>query len=186
MVKNYLNNSQNHFWSVNWMSVILHSQILQKHSAGQKLPKLFSGLRVKDCNLLPDWLLKSYKSPVGYFGSVDCIKAWFPVHSIVPGVQDRKEREERERERERKKKNKNNKKIEREREREREAPPLPTRAPRGPAAPCMQQGLQLWPGKERGKHQPFERTMSSWWLTRYTVRAEIITELILEKAVQWL
>ena len=28
-VKNYLNNSQNHFWSATWTSVILHFQILQ-------------------------------------------------------------------------------------------------------------------------------------------------------------
>ena len=47
-VKNYLNNSQNHFRSVNWTS------------ASQKLPEMFSGT-VNVGNLLPDQLRKWYK-----------------------------------------------------------------------------------------------------------------------------
>ena len=51
-VKKYLNNSQNHFWSVNRTSVIL-AFIYYKDMRSQKLPKINSG-RVKVGNLLPD------------------------------------------------------------------------------------------------------------------------------------
>ena len=50
-VNNCLNNSPNHFRSVNWTSVVLHCQVRQT-LCKPEIPKVFSG-RVEVGNLLP-------------------------------------------------------------------------------------------------------------------------------------
>ena len=52
VTKDELTNNQNHLWSVNNMSVILHFAILQRHPK-LKLPEIIRG-RLYVSNLFPD------------------------------------------------------------------------------------------------------------------------------------